>query len=114
MCHVPDEAIVVLRVKNAAAAVAWYERLGYIKEWEHHFEPTFPAFVSIARDGFARVFLSEHAGDGGLHTLVFLRVSDVDVVAHEFDAEIVNQTWGREVHLVDPDGNRLRVSTPHT
>ena len=55
------EVIPVLRVADAAAAVSWYERLGFIKEWEHRFEPGHPAFVSIACGG-ARVFLSEHRG----------------------------------------------------
>jgi len=34
-----EEAIPVLRVADAAAAVAWYERLGYAKEWEHSSRP---------------------------------------------------------------------------
>jgi hypothetical protein len=109
-----DEAIPILRVGDASVAVTWYERLGYVREWEHRFEPSFPAFVSIARDGAARLFLSEHRGDARPDTLVYLRVADVDVVATEFDAEITEQPWGREVHLTDPDGNRLRVGTPRT
>ncbi|HEX4778675.1 MAG TPA: glyoxalase superfamily protein [Acidimicrobiia bacterium] len=108
----PNEAIPILRVDNAAIAVGWYRRLGYEAEWEHRFWPTFPAFVSVTRGGGARLFLSEHRGDAVYGTLVYVRVPDVDAVAREFDAEVVEQPWGREVHLVDPDGNRLRVGTP--
>jgi catechol 2,3-dioxygenase-like lactoylglutathione lyase family enzyme len=108
---VPDEAIAILRVADAARAVDWYRRLGYVEEWTHRFEPNFPAFVSLARDGSARLFLSEHRGDAQPDTLVYLRVSDVDVIAKEFDAEIVEQPWAREVHLTDLDGNRLRIGT---
>ena len=50
------EVVPVLRVASAAEAVAWYERLGFTKQWEHRFEPGMPAFVSIAR-GRARLFL---------------------------------------------------------
>jgi catechol 2,3-dioxygenase-like lactoylglutathione lyase family enzyme len=107
----PEEAIPVLRVADAGAAVSWYERLGYAKEWEHRFEPSFPAFVSVARDGQARLFLSEHRGDARPDTLVCLRVSDLDTVAREFDTPVHEQPWGREVHLSDPDGNRLRIGT---
>jgi catechol 2,3-dioxygenase-like lactoylglutathione lyase family enzyme len=108
---VADESIPVLRVDDAARAVSWYERLGFVKEWEHRFDPSFPAFVSIARDGTARLFLSEHRGDAQPDTLVYLRVADVDAIAREFDSEIIDQPWGREVHLTDPDGNRVRVGT---
>jgi len=104
-----DELIPILRVRDIASSVAWFERLGYSKEWEHRFEPTFPAFVSMGRGGGARIFLSEHAGDGGPNTLIYLRVTDVEPVAREFNAPIVDQPWAREVHLVDPDGNRVRV-----
>jgi hypothetical protein len=111
---VKDESIPILRVNDAGRAVSWYERLGFVKEWEHHFEPSLPAFVSVARNGAARLFLSEHQGDARPDTLVYLRVSDVDTVASEFGVEIVDQPWGREVHLTDLDGNRLRVGTPRS
>ena len=111
-----EEAIPILRVANADSAVAWYERLGYEKEWEHRFEPSFPAFVSLARHGTSRLFLSEHREDaGGLlvaGTVVYLRVGDVDAIAKDFDVDIVDMPWAREVHLTDPDGNRLRIGTP--
>jgi len=112
--RVTDESIPILRVSNAARAVPWYERLGFVKEWEHHFEPSLPAFVSLARSGAARLFLSEHRDDARPDTLVYIRVSDVDAVASEFGAVVIEQPWGREVHLTDPDGNRLRVGTPRS
>ena len=43
-----EEVIPVLRVADAAAAVKWYERLGFTEQWGHSFEPGMPAFVSIA------------------------------------------------------------------
>jgi catechol 2,3-dioxygenase-like lactoylglutathione lyase family enzyme len=104
-----EEAIPVLRVDDAAAALSFYRRLGYEKEWEHRFEPHFPAFVSIARNGSARMFLSEHTGDALAGGLVHLRVADLPAVADEFGTEVVEQPWGREVHLSDPAGNRLRI-----
>lgn len=105
----PSEAIPILRVADAERACAWYERLGFEREWEHRFEPSLPTFVALTRDHEARVFLSEHTGDAHPDGLFYLRVPDVDAVAAEFEAEATQQPWGREVHLVDPDGNRVRV-----
>lgn len=104
-----EEATPVLRVTAAESSAAWYRRLGYEMEWEHRFEPGFPTFMSIARRGSARLFLSEHTGDAPPGGLVYLRVGDLEAVAREFDSQVIGQPWGREVHLVDPDGNRLRL-----
>jgi Glyoxalase superfamily protein len=107
-----EEAIPILHVADASVAVVWYERLGFSKEWEHRFNPRFPAFVSIAR-GAVRLFLSEHAGDARPDTLVYLRVQDVDAIAAEFGVVPAEAPWAREVELRDPDGNRLRIGTPN-
>ncbi|MGX1884750.1 glyoxalase superfamily protein [Streptomyces sp. NPDC055287] len=106
-----EEVIPILHVEDAGAAAAWYARLGFAKQWEHRFEPGFPAFVEVAR-GPVRLFLSEHRGDARPGTLVYLRVRDVDTMAAEFGVAVEDQPWAREIELRDPDGNRLRVGTP--
>jgi hypothetical protein len=110
-----EEAIPILHVADAEVAVAWYSRLGYAPEWEHRFEPSLPAFVSITRHGTSRLFLSEHDEDAGgelaATTTVYLRVDDVDAVAQQFAAEVIERPWAREFFLSDPDGNRLRIGT---
>jgi catechol 2,3-dioxygenase-like lactoylglutathione lyase family enzyme len=106
-----EEVIPILRVSDAAAAVAWYQRLGFSQQWEHRFEPGFPAFVSIAR-GPVQLFLSEHTGDARPDTLIYLRLADLDAIAAEFDATVEQPPWGPEIQLRDPDGNRLRIGTP--
>src|SRR5690242_4373168 len=105
------DVIPVLRVADAAAAVSWYERLGFTRQWEHRFEPGCPAFVSIAR-GRARLFLSEHRGDARPGTLVHLTVSDVEAVVAEFGRPVGEPPYECELELRDPDGNRLRISRP--
>jgi catechol 2,3-dioxygenase-like lactoylglutathione lyase family enzyme len=87
-----EEAIPVLRVSDASRALAWFTRLGYEQEWGHTFDP----------------------GDASPNTLLHLRVDDLDAVASEFGADVLDKPWGREVHLVDPDGNRLRVGVTAT
>jgi hypothetical protein len=59
-----EQVIPILRVANAADAVAWYERLGFTKEWEHRIEPSWPAFVSIARAGHGCSYPSTEATPG--------------------------------------------------
>jgi catechol 2,3-dioxygenase-like lactoylglutathione lyase family enzyme len=99
------EVVPILRVTDADAAVTWYERLGFTKQWEHRFDPDCPAFVSIARGG-ARLFLSEHRGDARPDGLY---VSDVDAIVAEFGRPDGEPPYGCEFELRDPDGNRLRI-----
>ncbi len=108
----PEETIPILRITDAARALAWYRRLGFVEEWTHRFEPHFPAFVSVRRgtpgDG-VRLFLSEHRGDAVENGLVYLRVADVAPLAAEFGVEVGDAGSRREVSLTDPDGNRIRA-----
>jgi hypothetical protein len=106
-----EEVIPVLRVTDATRAVNWYGRLAFVKEWEHQFEPGFPLFVCVAR-GNVRLYLSEHEGDARPDTLIHLYVKDIDAVSSEFGIPVDEDGLaGRECHLTDPDGNRLRVAT---
>jgi catechol 2,3-dioxygenase-like lactoylglutathione lyase family enzyme len=105
-----EEVVPVLYVEEGPRAVSWYERLGFVKEWEHQFEPGFPLFVSVAR-GNVRLYLSEHKGDARPDTLIHLYVADIDAVSEEFGIPVDEEGLaGRECDLVDPDGNRLRVA----
>ena len=109
-----EEVIPVLYVESAARAVAWYERLGFRKQWEHRFELGFPLFVSVVR-GRIRLYLSEHNGDALPNTLIHLNVKDIDAVSAEFGISVDEEGLaGRECDLEDPDGNRLRVATPRS
>ncbi|NBE50950.1 glyoxalase superfamily protein [Streptomyces boluensis] len=103
-----EEVIPILRVVEAAKAVAWYARLGFQQQWEHRFEPGLPVFTEVAR-GRVRLFLSEHEGDARPDTLIYLRVAELDTVAAEFGIRPEEAPWGRELELRDPDGNRVRV-----
>lgn len=107
----PEEVIPVLRVTEAERAVAWYGRLGFIKEWEHQFEPGFPWFVSVAGANI-RLYLSKHEGDAPRGSLIHLYVDDIDAVSVEFGVPVDEEGLaGRECDIEDPDGNRLRIAT---
>jgi hypothetical protein len=78
-----EEVVPVLYVEGAARAVAWYGRLGSVKEWQHQFEPGFPWLVSVG-GGNARLYLSEHKGDARPDNLIRVYVKDIDAVSVEF------------------------------
>ena len=105
------DVVPILRVADAAAAVAWYRRLGFEQQFEHRFEPHLPAYVGIRREG-AQIHLSEHAGDATPDTLVYLWVDEIDLIAAEFGVTVSDAPWGREIQLHDIDGNRLRIAQP--
>jgi hypothetical protein len=105
------DVVPILRVADASRAVAWYRRLGFEQVFEHRFEPHLPAYVGIRREA-AQLHLSEHTGDANPHGLVYIWIDDVDAVGVEFGVAVDDQPWAREINLVDPDGNRLRLAEP--
>src|SRR4051812_50142664 len=106
-----EEAIPILHVADADKAVAWYERLGYEKEWEQRFEPSLPAFVSIARHGTSRLFLSEHDDDAGgplpAGATGYIPVRGFHALARALHDEGGVESRGcRQIVLAGDDGNR--------
>jgi mannose-6-phosphate isomerase-like protein (cupin superfamily) len=107
-----DAVVPILRVKDVAAAVEWYERLGFHMVGEaHRFFPGAPAFATIAREP-VYLYLSEHEGDAPPGTLVYLWRDDVDELAEALGVHIDDNPWARDIEIRDPDGNRLRIGTP--
>ena len=104
----PEEFIPIFRVKDGLKAAEWYSRLGFEVESEHRFAPGMPLYLFLRR-GNVRLHLSEHKGDARPGTLVYFYVHDLDAIAKEFNADVLQQPWGREVKISDPDGNRLRI-----
>jgi len=104
-----DAVIPVLRCADVDRAVAWYATVGFVEEWRHQFEPELPRFVAIRR-GSLVLFLSEHEGDAPPASLVWMRLDAfADLPMIELGGELLDQPWGPELRLTDPDGNRLRV-----
>ncbi|MEM8923289.1 MAG: glyoxalase superfamily protein [Actinomycetota bacterium] len=105
-----ETIVPILKVADAARAVEWYAKLGFEKEFEERYSDEFPGYVGITSGG-ASIHLSERVGDATPDSLLYLVVADVDSVAAAFGVAVVEQATGREIHLTDPDGNRLRVGT---
>lgn len=104
----PDELVPILHVKDGHASSRWYARLGFTVEGEHRFAPGMPLYLFLRR-GDDAIHLSEHRGDARPGTLLYYYVEDIEPIAREFNVEIKEAPWAREVHLTDPDGNRFRI-----
>ena len=108
-----------LRFTNEERTRAYYvDHLGFRVDWEHRFEPGLPLFMQVSRGGMA-LYLTQHAGDAQPGGLVYFYVPNVDAWYREIVATGLamhrapeNMPWGnRELHLADPDGNRVRLCT---
>jgi catechol 2,3-dioxygenase-like lactoylglutathione lyase family enzyme len=114
-----QRVIPALRITNYERSKAYYVgTLGFTVEWEHRFEPNFPVFMSISRDGM-KMNLTEHRGDCQVGGLVHFVIPDVDAWHAEFQtrgaivAEAPNDDLGfRNMTIKDPDGNQLRFMEP--
>ncbi|HTM56704.1 MAG TPA: VOC family protein [Pirellulales bacterium] len=107
-----------LRMTNWDRTRAFYvDGLGFTVEWTHQFEPNFPVFAEVSRDGLA-LFLTEHAGDCKVGGACYIVVDDVDALYQEISRRGIKPAeppedapWGtREMLVVDPDDNRLRFA----
>lgn len=108
-----------LRITDAKRSLSFYvEGLGFAVDWEHQFEPGYPRFIQLTRNG-QTIFLTEHEGDCQAGGAVYFIVPDVNVSARQFQTNGLTElegpaqtAWGtREMSLKDPDGNRLRFAS---
>ena len=114
-----QQVVPVLRITNYERSKAFYvDGLGFTIDWEHRFEPHFPVFMQLTRDGMT-IDLTEHRGDCPVGGLVLFYVSNVDEWYDELKGNGVsvkeppNESLQglRDMTLVDPDGNTIRICT---
>lgn len=110
--------IPILRMFNEAKAREFYiEFLGFTVDWEHRFEPGLPLYCQISRAG-CKLHLSEHHGDATPGSALRIEVEGLDELHAELTAKtyqyarpgIEQQSWGRDMAITDPFGNRLVFS----
>jgi catechol 2,3-dioxygenase-like lactoylglutathione lyase family enzyme len=113
-----QQVVPTFRITDYARSKAFYtDGLGFAVDWEHRFEPGFPVFMQVTREGMA-LYLSEHEGDCQVGGLVHLYVPDVDAWYEDLrdrdvlvDAPSEDLPGLRGIEVVDPDGNQLRIYT---
>ena len=108
-----DVMIPIFRVKDAHKAAEFYERIGFVLESTHQFEPDFPIYAFLRR-GEVQLHLSEHKGDAPKKSLAYFWVDDIDTMAEALGATIEQAPWARELKVVDPDGNTIRCGQPNS
>lgn len=121
VADVAQTVIPQLRITRAADSLPFYAGLGFSVDWQHQFQPDFPLFVQLTREG-QTIFLTEHTGDCQPGGAVYFIVQDVDGCFRTFSTNGVtemkapeNTPWGsREMVVTDPDGNRLRFASHRT
>lgn len=114
------ESIPVLRVTNSVRAESYYcGELGFEKRFAYRPDALSPdpCYLGLERDG-VWLHVSSFPGDGVVGAVAHFIVEDLDALhAEMIEAGVevalqpTSQSWGvRELHLVDPDGNRLRFA----
>ena len=112
-----QDATPILRIFDLAKAKAFYvDLLGFRIDWEHRFEPGYPLYMQVSRDG-VRLHLSEHHGDGTPGQVVFVDITGLDAFHAELHAkgsraeiEPGPNPNMRVLSLWDPFGSRLRFA----
>jgi hypothetical protein len=99
----------ILRVANAAAAVACYSAIGFEQIFEHRVADWTPAYVGIRRDN-AEIHLSEHTGDAPGPGLGYVWVDELDPLAAHFEMTADEMPWAPDIEVADPEGNRIRLA----
>ena len=106
----------ILSVSDVASSIRYYvEALGFRREFTWGDPAT---FGGVSRDGSDIMLCKDGQGSPGTWLTVW--VDDVDEIFEEFTAAgadvrqpPIDLPWGvREMNVADPDGHRLRFSTP--
>ena len=116
-----NRVIPILRMFDIGKAREFYlGYLGFAVDFEHRFEPELPLFMQVSR-GDARLYLSEHHGDGspGCHiTIEMTGVADyhAELTAKKYNymrPGLERQPWGATtVTVYDPFSNHITFSEP--
>lgn len=112
--------IPILRTFPGPEASRFYcEYLGFTVDWEHRFEEGMPLYRQISKDK-AVLHLTEHHGDATPGSAVRIQIPDVRDLQHRLKESslyplrigLAHESWGDEITVPDPFGNRLIFHTP--
>ena len=112
--------IPILRTLPGEQARRFYlDFLGFTLDWEHRFGEDMPLYQQVSREGSV-LHLSEHHGDATPGSAVRIQISDVQRLqralvenpVYPLRIGLENQSWGDDLAVPDPFGNRIIFHTP--
>jgi catechol 2,3-dioxygenase-like lactoylglutathione lyase family enzyme len=75
-----QRTVPILHIDSYEEAKAYYvDWLGFKIDWEFRFEPTFPVYMQVSRDGLV-LHLSEHKGGNSGPAMCHVEVDDLDAL----------------------------------
>ncbi len=113
-----QRTVPILHIEDYEEAKAYYvDWLGFRIDWEFRFEPSFPVYMQVSRDGLV-LHLSQHKGDNPAGVMCHVDVDDLDALVAEWRARKPNFTqeveitpWNaKHISLRDPFGNTLGIN----
>jgi len=106
----------ILRIFNGKMAQDFYvDYLGFIINWEHHFEENMPLYMEVSNGGCV-IHLSEHYGDCSPGAAIRIEVDDIRGLHTNLDSKqysyarpgLESTPWGTiDLTVIDPFHNRL-------
>ncbi len=113
-----QRTVPILHIEGYGEAKAYYvDWLGFRVDWEFRFEPSFPVYMQVSRDGLV-LHLSQHKGDNPAGVMCHVDVDDLDALIAEwrarrpdFTQEVEITPWNaKHISLRDPFGNTLGIN----
>jgi uncharacterized glyoxalase superfamily protein PhnB len=113
-----QRTVPILHIEGYEEAKAYYvDWLGFRIDWEFRFEPSYPVYMQVSRDGLV-LHLSQHEGDNPAGVMCHADVDDLDALVTEWKArrpdftqEVQMTPWNaKHISLKDPFGNTLGIN----
>lgn len=87
-----QRTVPILPIDDYNEAKAYYvDWLGFQVDWEFRFEPTFPVYMQISRDGLV-LHLTEHKGGNPGRAMCHMDVDDLDALVAEWKSRRLDFT----------------------
>jgi uncharacterized glyoxalase superfamily protein PhnB len=113
-----QRTVPILHIESYEEAKAYYvDWLGFKIDWEFRFEPTFPVYMQVSRDGLV-LHLSQHKGGNSGPSMCHVDVDDLDALMVEWKSQRPNFTqeieiapWNaKHISLTDPFGTMVGIN----